>query len=74
MARNRNSPRTLITEEGGIVLNTLPYPMCKWLTWQAEMSPLLATYDTGRQAYIVGLLDLEKILHSVGYHLGSLEN
>ena len=72
MSRTRN--RTRITDEGGIVLNTLPYPQCKWLTWQAELTPLLAVYDTVRHAYVVELSDLEILLHSAGFHLGSLEN
>lgn len=74
MSRNRRSPRTRLTEEGGIVVNTLPFPMCKWLSWHAEMSPLLATYDAGRQSHIVDLANLEILLHAAGFHLGSLEN
>ena len=66
--------RTRIIAEGGIVLNTMPYPQCRWLTWQAALTPLLAVYDTGRHAYVVELSDLEILLHSAGFHLGSLEN
>lgn len=73
MRNNRNS-LTQITEEGGIVLNTLPYPLCKWLSAQAELSPLLATYDTGLHAYVVEINDLEILLQAGGYHLGRLEN
>lgn len=72
--RNQRPPQTQLTEEGGIVLNTLPYPLCKWLSDQAELAPLLATYDTHRHAYVVELNDLEILLHAGGYHLGRLEN
>lgn len=72
--RNNRNPRTQITEEGGIVLNTLPYPLCKWLTWQAELSPLLVTYCTTRHAYVVELSDLEILLHLCGYHLSAMKN
>lgn len=70
----KNRVRTRITAEGGIVLKTLPFPMCKWISWHAEMSPLLVTYDTARHAYIADLDALEILLHSAGFHMGSLEN
>ena len=72
--RNNKAPRTQITEEGGIVLDTLPYPLCQWLSAQAELAPLLATYDTNLHAYVAELSDLEILLHAGGYHLGRLKN
>ena len=72
--RNSRTPRTQITPEGGIVLNTLPYPLCQWLTAHAELAPLLTTYCTTRHAYVVELNDLEILLHAAGYYLGRLKN